>query len=323
MTDRSKQKVPAWIWKMAISAVIFSVIYYIVFHTSTKTGEWEVVWNSLLELSPLMIFVVVLLAVVNWLLESYKWKILIKRIEEVQLIYALKGVLTGLSFGFVTPRSVGDYFGRMLHLRSKNRSRVVGALIISRLSQLFMTLLFGGFGLIYFVSRGYFTFSASMNVNFVFMFLLFVVVILLFLFRRWIIRKVFVGTFNEKVVRLISIIKEYHNAEITLSLGLSLIRYIVFSGQFVLVLLVLGFDAKVLPTFLGVSMVYLAKSAFVSFNFLSDLGVRELAALSFLTKLSDQPEVIVTASLLIWLINILLPTIMGAILTTTIKLRPS
>lgn len=305
-----------------MTLIVFGAICIILLSTDNHYNRWHSVAIRITNIPVFFIIIVGVLAVLNWVLESLKWQMLIRRIEQVSLMNAFMAVLTGLSFGFVTPRSIGDYFGRMLHLKSKSRSRVVGALVISRLSQLFITLLFGGFGLMYFVYNDFLFGTEDLRFNLILAFILFLIVILIIVLRKWIIRKLISSRLGDRVVKLISIIKEYNNAEILASIGLSMLRYFIFSTQFVMILWVLGFNEGLIGMYLGVSLVYLAKSVFISFNFLSDLGVRELASLGFLGCLSNQTEVIITSSLIIWLINILLPTIVGALMTYFIKLRP-
>ncbi len=321
--SQDKNKNARTIIKVMITLLLLLGIYLVIIYSSPYSkSDWKGLLIKLKNLNPVPIIVICLLAPVNWLLESYKWKILVSRIEKLDLKRAYMAVLTGLSYGFVTPRSIGDYFGRMLHLKSKSRVRVVGALLVSRLSQLFITLMMGGFGFAYFTGQGIISSGSSFNKSFLIAFVLFVLLIIAFLFRKWIIRKFFTQTLGEKIARLITIIKEYNNHEIIFSLILSLARYLVFSGQFTLLLLALDFDAGVMDIMAAITLVYMAKTAIVSFNFLSDLGGREIASLGFLGAVSFQPEVIIAASLGIWLINILLPTLVGALLTIKIKLRP-
>ena len=59
----------------------------------------------------------------------------------------------------------------------------------------------------------------------------------------------------------------------------------------------------------GITWVFLAKSVIPTFNFLSDLGIREFSAVLFFDSFSVPVEPIVLASLLIWVINILIPTL--------------
>ena len=65
---------------------------------------------------------------------------------------------------------------------------------------------------------------------------------------------------------------------------------------------------------LYVSLVYLSKTLVPSFNFLSDLGVREFSSIFFLGLCGVAPEVALSAGMFIWVVNLLLPSLLGGIL---------
>ena len=59
----------------------------------------------------LYLLLMFLLMLLNWSLESSKWKFLMSGVEEMNFISALKGVLSGLAIGFATPNRVGEFAG--------------------------------------------------------------------------------------------------------------------------------------------------------------------------------------------------------------------
>lgn len=258
---------------------------------------------------------------VNWLLESWKWKLLVARIQRIGMTQSFIGVLTGLAVGFITPRHLGDYFGRIWQLENKQRTRVAGALVVSRLSQLAITIIAGIIGGLLF-GRNY-ELPVSIRMNWVISgaLTLLMLLVVLFIFRKAFIKEVIKRIPWEKFTRLIKIIGEYERSVIVQVIALAGLRYAVFTLQFVLICYVFNVGANWLAVTAAVTLIFLFKSIVPSFNFLSDLGVRELGALLFLSLLEMPDWAIISASLVVWSINILLPTLAGSLLMWKMKIR--
>lgn len=92
------------------------------------------------------------------------------------------------------------------------------------------------------------------------------------------------------------------------------LRYIVFLTQYLIILLILQPDISILLTSSGIALVYLIKSTAISTNLISDMGIREGAALLVLGHLKVLPEIILASGIIIWGINILIPSLIGSIL---------
>ena len=53
----------------------------------------------------------------NWSIEAIKWRLLIKKMQPITFIEALKGVLSGVAVGTFTPNRIGEFGGRILYLK--------------------------------------------------------------------------------------------------------------------------------------------------------------------------------------------------------------
>ena len=142
--------------KRFVSLLKFTVIAVIIYFIYLKLrGESEFGKRLLEQLTtetikdsyPLLLLVFLLLFA-NWSLEAMKWQVLVSKFEKLSFIDALKGVLTGLSMAFITPHSVGDMAGRVLHLNHNRRSEAVGAILLGRIIQSLTTYFFGFFGVL-------------------------------------------------------------------------------------------------------------------------------------------------------------------------------
>lgn len=247
----------------------------------------------------LLLLIVFLLMPLNWLLEAKKWQILAAPIKRMSLQEAFSGVLAGLSMAFITPHAVGDYLGRVLIIQKEDRGKLVGAVLLGRLMQLTATLLFGAMGIFYLL---------GLTFTYIYALLLTCLVISGVLLLRFRIK--FKGNLLEKLAYYVKIIGTYSSVTLLKALALSCFRYVVFCTQFVIVLSMfvsIPLSLKVA----GSTWIFLAKSILPTFNFLSDLGIREFSAIYFFDHFGTPIIPVLAASLLIWIINILVPTLVG------------
>ena len=140
-----------------IKGIIFLVTIILVYlKITTQDVGWQHVVDSVRIFSEnkWMLMIAVMLMPVNWTIEAMKWKLLVSKLESLTIWEALKGVICGLSLGFVTPRSIGEYFGRILMLKGNNRELMVGPIFLGKISQMLITLLFGTWGIAVYIASG-------------------------------------------------------------------------------------------------------------------------------------------------------------------------
>jgi len=255
----------------------------------------------------------------NWSLEALKWRDLARKIQPVRFREALEGVLAGLSFGFATPANLGDYAGRLLNLRSDRRLENLGAALLGNGAQYFITLLGGTLGYAYFQA----THAAPLHPGHR---LLLGAMGLAIGFGLW------VGFRREAAMNGLSgyrwlvplsqslgVIGQYRAEELARLMGWATLRYLVFCVQFLLVLHVFGFRLPLADQLSTVALVFFAKTVLPSFHFLSDLGIREFTALYFFSFFPVEPAAVVSATLTLWVLNILVPVLVGTVFLLRLK----
>ncbi len=97
-------------------------------------------------------------------------------------------------------------------------------------------------------------------------------------------------------------------------LGLTLLRYIVFSSQFVLMLYLSDVPVNVSELIASVSMIYLFKTILPVLGIIAEIGLREATALYFFQDYGVAEWPIVMASFSIWFVNILVPGLLGLVI---------
>jgi hypothetical protein len=106
-------------------------------------------------------------------------------------------------------------------------------------------------------------------------------------------------------------------------LSLSFIRYGVFMAQYMLVFPVFGVALGLGQLWWGMSVVFLVMAVVPTFTFLTELGLRWEANIQVLELLGAGAVGIFASSLAIWLINLIIPALIGSLLILRLKLFKS
>ncbi|EMR00759.1 hypothetical protein ADICEAN_04122 [Cesiribacter andamanensis AMV16] len=304
--------------KLTVAAKLLLFVGILLFLLA-KLWQHEASWHSMLAQlargwhSPAngWVGLALLLVPLNWLLEALKWQVLVRRIQAASLGSSCQAVLAGLSLGLLTPRSLGDYAGRLLVHGSQHKVRMLGVVLLNRLVQSLSTFLGGLLGiLILIVTLGLWQ---SQELVWLLLPSLLGLLALLGLMgplrQRLLLRlQQWVG---EKWLRWLTPLTEYSVRELLLVNAWGLLRYGVFSFQFVCLLWWAGIVLPLGLLLAGVAATFLIKTLVPAFNLLSDLGVREFSALLIFSLLEQPQAEVVAASLLLWFLNICLPSLAG------------
>ncbi|MDQ3190261.1 MAG: hypothetical protein M3Q58_01570, partial [Bacteroidota bacterium] len=100
---------------------------------------------------------------------------------------------------------------------------------------------------------------------------------------------------------------------------LSSFRYLIFFLQFYILLLIFNIELQYTDAMILLPVIFLVISIIPSFAIV-EWGVRGSAALFFISAVSANSSGILAAATLLWLINIALPAIIGAVFITNHKL---
>lgn len=276
-----------------------------------------------------IILIVSLLMVINWGLETFKWKYLIQKIENVAYLKALVAVLSGVTVSIFTPNRIGEYAGRVFILDKADRWEGVLITMLGSFSQLLITIIAGSIGFIFF-AKEYIDFSLNPE-YFLYALSLIIAILILILIMLFYNISLLTNLINKlpgklkKIRHYGSIFSYYSTRELTIVLFLSLTRYLVFMIQFFLLLNLFNSVIPFGEAIMMISMIYLVMAAIPTIA-LTELGIRSSVALYFIGLYfeSHNPAAqnnlgIFTASSLLWLINLAIPSLLGAILIFKLK----
>lgn len=265
----------------------------------------------------LLIISVIFLMIVNWTIEAVKWKMLLKNTEEFSLSTSLQSVLTGVAVSVITPNRIGEYMGRILYLKNINKIKGITVTIIGSFAQLIVTGFLGLVGLIYYI---FFVQQTLWLYILLFSsFALCVILTYLYFHLYKIIEWIERFQFLRKLKIYIEIIKRFEQKELYKILFISFLRYLVYTILFILLLrLMLVFIS--FPNMLFTIWLIFWAMAIVPTITIAELGVRGETALFFLSVFSTNQFGIVASSLLLWLVNLIIPALIGCLFVYKMKI---
>ena len=131
-------------------------IYDRIFTTKNLSEIQDYFVIHLFDIHSIWMFVVcVILSILNWGLETAKWRLLILKIEKISFTRAFKAILSGVTVSVFTPNRIGEYAGRVVYINTADRIKAALITVISSLSQLTITLLVGALSLLFYLSKYY------------------------------------------------------------------------------------------------------------------------------------------------------------------------
>jgi hypothetical protein len=250
----------------------------------------------------------------NWLLEAAKWKFLVRPIQPISAWKAIESVFCGLTLAVFTPNRIGEYGGRVFFLTP--RKRVLGAIAmgVGAVGQMVITNILGAVAILWFIYQYvainiwvYYGLSILAVVYCLFFLLLyFNIGMLLNILSRF--------TFLRNFDKFFKVLNRYEMGSLSTVFIYSVLRFIVFTSQYCLVITLLVPEIPFFAMIMMIWIVLFIQSALPSLDLL-DVGVRTMTATYFFSFIihKDKDMAIMASTASIWLINLIIPAILGTI----------
>lgn len=300
---------------LIIKVIIVAVTLWLVHAKLIANGDLKD-FIKLISIIPkieiiIVLGIVFLMMMVNWLLEAVKWQMLIKKIEPITLWRAIESVFCGLTWAIFTPNRIGEYGGRVFFLSPKRRIIGVVAMAVGNIAQLVLKNVFGAISICIFVYR----FTPINSILFSALCLLatvFVLFFVIFYFNiKWVNGILLSMKFTRKYKKFYALLARYKKKELLRILLLSLARYTIFSIQYFIVFLWLIPGIKLVDVCMLINILFFVQSFLPSLDLL-DIGTKSLTGVFFFGYVTNQNIAVVACIASIWLINIIIPAILGS-----------
>ena len=308
-----------------LGPLLFAWLSYSIYRQIVKQPQLEESWlrirQSFQSYNIVYLVMAILLIVVNWGLEAWKWMISVRTFYPVKFFQAFKAVLSGVSFSVTMPNRVGEYLGRIMYLPEGNRLKTISVTLVGSFAQLLITIIVGTFGLIILKPSlvGQFPQLKIWYQFIVYGLIILASVMLLIyfnvestvnLFNKWI--------RNQKYVYLIEALQKFHSVLLIQMLLISFLRYLIFVIQYVLIFYLFEVNVPADTIATVMSVVFLAMAVIPSIA-LVEVWLRGEISIKLMGLFSLNTLGIGFTSVTVWFINLILPAIAGSLLLLSLR----
>ncbi len=258
------------------------------------------------------------LSILNIWLQFYKWKLTSNVIlHEDRKSKIWLSLFFGFSAGVFTPARTGEYFGRALAYKDKSLLNVTLATLLDKLFLLIIVAFIGSLSSILFIHYYYnITFYITIAL-FLTVFILFYILILIIFNAEFWNNFLFQKISNSKRLKwLFEKVKHFHSLDKRYAVKMifaSFLLYTCFIIQFALLASAFS-EQNNFPGYIwAANLVMFAKTIIPPVSF-GELGIREGASVYFIKQVGGTASTGFNASIFLFLINLLLPSLLGLIL---------
>lgn len=254
---------------------------------------------------------------VNYGLENLKWRQILTELKAYSFIETQKAVYAGNAIAILTPDRLGTFIGRFSYLKRISRTKITLSTFVGNYAQLVTTLLFAMIGLIltWNMSIG-FQFPEKLGINVIISIMVVVCCTAIFIYYNQLVLLELLGKIKWKLGKVLierfRFMTELSERKLHLILVTAIMRYFVFVFQFFLALQLFGAAVSFSWTIAFCGILYLF-STLIPSPFMGNLGTREAIAVFMVSPLG-LGESVIASSLFIWLINIVLPSVIGGLI---------
>jgi uncharacterized membrane protein YbhN (UPF0104 family) len=256
-----------------------------------------------------------ILSFFNIYLQFYKWKITAKVVlQENHDSKIWLSLFYGFSAGVFTPARIGEYFGRALVFKNHSLLRVTLATLLDKLFLLLLVAFFGSISGILFIHYYY-------KVTFYLTLALVIIVFALFYLFFWMIfndrfwDNVFFSRLRDSIklhwlFEKIKVFRKLDKKYATKMLLISFLFYLCFLIQYAVLVSAFSNHSNYFEYLWAGNLIMFAKTIIPPVS-LGELGIREGASVFFITMLGESASVGFNASIFLFFINVLIPSLIG------------
>ncbi len=277
--------------------------------------EYGQIISAIKESNLLLIGLVMILGILNIYLQYSKWRITCKEVLGVkESSKVFRSLFYGFSAGIITPLRIGEYFGRGIEFRDKSLVQVTVATLVDKFFPLLMVASIGSVSSLLFI---YYYHNVSIYIVlslFVLIFTFFYLLIILLVSNRfW--NSILFSKLNssEKVRPFLEKLKIFENLDrkyFYKMLFISLLFYSCFLIQYALLVMAFSNHFDFMHYLWAANLIMFTKTIIPPISF-GELGIREGASIYFLTQMGETASVGFNSSILLFIINLLIPALIG------------
>tara|TARA_R100001015_G_C4604078_1_gene159063 strand:- start:177 stop:1136 length:960 start_codon:yes stop_codon:yes gene_type:complete len=248
-----------------------------------------------------------LLMLLNWSFEAIKWNLLIRKIHRLKTSEIIGSISLGLCANIIAPNRIGELAARLNYLPNEKRREGLYLNLFAASSQLLITFLSGllasilllpSLDLIPHTWKLPLYLSASILILFA----------LLLFFKSQLVKRLLLNKLEKSGEKATAVHLD-HASRIKV-IALSTSRYVIFLIQFFLILKAFGAEIGFYEASLMLSISFLVNS-FIPSNWLTEIVTKGSVIFFLFELMAYDPLIGIMASLGLWLINLLIPSLLS------------
>lgn len=275
-----------------------------------------------------LVILVILLMPINWAVENLKWLKLMEPVERVSFGKGLKAIFAGVTFSLFTPNRIGEYGGRVLLVSKDNRLNAVLATLVGSFSQWIILVVSGFVGLICFLV--YQGIVSNLMLGAIVLGATFFSIVL---FKAYfgiqnLVKRATTWKWTKKWASQVhnNVFRYYTHYELTMALGYAFLRYLTYTFQYLLLLQFFGLGLSVPEGLMAISIIFLIQTGIPlppSTGLLARGNVALFIFGLFVSSSLLADTTILASTFSLWLINVALPAVVGALFIFRIGTKKS
>lgn len=300
------------------NALLILVAYGYLAYRLTIFDDYASFFAAFRSISPyqwLILAVIILLMPLNVVAEAGKWRLLLRQTEPMTIWGAQRQVYYGYVGAFITPYHAGDYPARAMLLKDKsNFSAAVGMGLVGTIALLVVELIFG-------IPATWLYVSYDPSIPMQYFAIAFIVLVLMLSFLPHLARYLSHHQWKNTQMRQLSTALSHMSYPFFMkTIAWSMLRYMIWAIQLALTLHFCGIDMTLIQYMIAIPFYYMVVAIFPSMPVLN-VAIRGSWSLIIFDTFTDNTAGIALAVLLIWIINTVLPMLVGSILYRNGKTR--
>ena len=298
--------------------ISFTIIFVLYRQFDSKFADYNMAQNlPLLKKNYFYLFLLFILMFIQWFVEAQKWRFLLCKVQYLKFGQSIKAIFSGLSVSFLTPNRTGEFLGRIIFIPKVNRIKASIITFICNYSQLLTTITIGLVSLFYLPN--YFNIDKHLDRNYYYIIIFFTLIIsnILYFFTNKIYDFASIFSKKNKYLSQIKVFKVYSKKELLIAYLYSIFRYIIFIIQYYIAFLIFEVHISLIDFVILKPISILLVTAIPTVS-ITDAGVRVSSALAIF-ELVDISTNIISATILIWLVNLVIPSLIGLLFFNKLK----
>lgn len=304
---------------LLIKLLIGVISFWIIYNRLSSIPHFKeqcIQWLSAPEVYVVLI-ISLLLMPINWGIESYKWNLITQQIEPLSYKTSIKSVLAGICIGNIAPGRAMEFLAKIYYFKPQNRPSATILHFINGLFQMLITVTVGLLAIAYKLQNtnqtpifAYFAIGGGFIMILIFSWAIFNV--------HWIQHKMqFIKWFKrlEGTETL-----TFSKPLIVKLISLSIIRYATFTFQFFIIYKTLVPQSDSIHVFTSVAAYFVITSVIPMISFIEP-AIRAAIAILVFNKITDNEAVVALTATLLWLINVVIPSVLGYLIILKEKIQ--